>query len=102
MVEKLDSAKNVPLGIAPDTEFEQQTIELEPGSIVVAYTDGVTEATNLDNQEFGEQRLTESLRNSDGSAKDVLRSVLSAVTDFQGQQQQADDITLVCFGPTAS
>ncbi len=99
---KFESAKNVPLGIALDTKFRQETIQLEPGATLIVYTDGVTEATNARQEEFGEHRLAEALRGSQGSPGQVLNSVLDAVMDFQGEEPQADDITLVCFGPTGS
>ncbi|MEE8278357.1 MAG: SpoIIE family protein phosphatase [Thermoanaerobaculia bacterium] len=99
---KFESARNVPLGIALDTKFRQETIQLEPGATLIVYTDGVTEATNARQEEFGEHRLAEALRGSQGSPGKVLNSVLDAVMDFQGEEPQADDITLVCFGPTGS
>lgn len=97
---KLESAKNVPLGISADTRFRQEAIQLEPGASVLVFTDGVTEATNASDEEYGQARLGRTLQHSQGSPAAILRSLLDALAEFQGSSDQADDITVVCFGPT--
>jgi sigma-B regulation protein RsbU (phosphoserine phosphatase) len=76
--------------------YEQETIQLRSGDILVAYTDGVTEALNPAGVEFGEERLrlllVESLRLS---ARDLAEKLIAKVLVWQGQAPQHDDITLV-------
>ena len=45
------------VGMIKDETFEEQTIQLEPGDILVAFSDGITEARDLDGEEFGEERV---------------------------------------------
>ncbi len=60
------------------------------------YTDGVTEATNGDSQEFGESHLVEALKNhSHLPLKSLLEAVIGAVQQFSSGSEQQDDITLV-------
>ena len=66
-----------------------------PGDTLVLYTDGVTEAFDHRGEEFGEQRLIESLRrHRDQSPKGLLDSILDDVKQFSPHEQH-DDITLM-------
>ena len=69
---------------------------LDPGDVLAIYSDGVTEANDVDQQEFGEERLIEVLRQHRGeSAESILKAVNDAVAAFAAGAPQADDITLV-------
>ena len=71
-------------------------MRLAPGDILVLYTDGVTEATNADGEEFGESRLLDSLRsNCRLPVEGILQAVVEAVQQFSNVSEQQDDITLV-------
>ena len=84
------------IGVLEDIEYLQKPVEVEPGSFVVLYTDGVTEATNLGGEEFGEQRLEDILISSDHpSAEALLSAITNALDDFRSKAKQSDDITLV-------
>jgi phosphoserine phosphatase RsbU/P len=76
--------------------YEQETIKLQSGDILVVYTDGVTEALNPAGVEFGEERLrsivVESLRLP---ARESAARVIAEVLEWQGQAPQHDDITLI-------
>jgi serine phosphatase RsbU (regulator of sigma subunit) len=64
--------------------------------MILYYTDGVTEAMNEENEEFGEERLVQVLRESGGAdLVDVMRNVDEAVRDFVGGAAQSDDFTAV-------
>src|SRR5579884_974713 len=91
------------LGILPAVTYTAQTCRLEPGEVVVLFSDGVTEATQpgLDD-EFGEDRLAEiiaELRSE--SAQSILDGVRQRLMDWIGGAPQADDITLVVARRTA-
>jgi serine phosphatase RsbU (regulator of sigma subunit) len=74
----------------------QTTIKLQPGDGVVLYTDGVTEAANLADEQYGLERLCEVVRKHwVQSAEAIKEAVVSDVTRFIGQQTIYDDITLV-------
>jgi serine phosphatase RsbU (regulator of sigma subunit) len=85
------------LGILPIAQYEQQTCRLEPGDVVVLFSDGVTEATRPDvDEEFGEDRLAQALAElKDDSARSIIESINQRVFDFTRGAPPADDITLV-------
>jgi sigma-B regulation protein RsbU (phosphoserine phosphatase) len=80
------------------SKYEQETIPLDRGERLIVYTDGVTEAANPQDEQFGEERLEGILRqNPQAKAGETIQHVLSAVLKFQGDAPVADDITLVCL-----
>ncbi len=84
----------VALGVAPDFEFATERAKLEPGEALVMYTDGVSEAENIDNEEFGMDRFQEVFAGSRlGSAREANDTVFAAVRQFAGDRSQSDDIT---------
>ncbi len=84
------------IGTFLNEPYEQETIRLQTGDILLVYTDGVTEALNGSGVEFGEEKLrsilVESLRLS---ARDLTEKVIAKVLEWQGQASQHDDITLI-------
>jgi sigma-B regulation protein RsbU (phosphoserine phosphatase) len=84
-----------PLGIFPDRKYEDAGLQLEPGDRLVLYTDGLTEAMNSEEQEFGELRLVElGSRNIALSASEMLAAIKKEVVSFCNGSFQ-DDFTLV-------
>ncbi len=84
------------MGILPIAPYSEQKASLAPGDLLVIYSDGVTEATNSAEEEYGEDRLIETLRQHRGeSAGAIVDAVTSGVTQFAAGAPQADDITLV-------
>ena len=84
-----------PLGIFPDRKYEDAGVQLEPGDRLALYTDGLTEAMNSDEQEFGEPRLVElGSRNVALSAPELLAAIRKEVVNFCNGTFQ-DDFTLV-------
>ncbi|MBU1702465.1 MAG: SpoIIE family protein phosphatase [Candidatus Eisenbacteria bacterium] len=83
------------LGAFPHLTFEEQFVTLEPGDIVVFYTDGITEATDGRGEEFGSERLVETVRKLRGKSPHVIcRGVVDA-TRVHEEMSQADDLTVV-------
>ena len=83
------------LGLFRSWEGHTGSCELEPGDTVALYTDGVTEASNAEGEEFGAHRLSETLRRqAGGSAQALVDGVLDAVRAHSPGEQE-DDITLI-------
>jgi serine phosphatase RsbU (regulator of sigma subunit) len=90
------AAGGLPLGIMSDAEFREGRTQLQPGDVLVIYSDGVSEAVNPSGEEFGPTRLYEVVaRNLDASAGGIRDRIESALTKFCQGTPAADDITLV-------
>jgi serine phosphatase RsbU (regulator of sigma subunit) len=84
------------LGAFEDIELEEQRVDIDAGDLLVLYTDGVTEAINPYNQEFGVPRLCEVLASrANGGAQQILKAVVDAVDAFAEDAPPFDDLTLV-------
>jgi serine phosphatase RsbU (regulator of sigma subunit) len=84
------------LGVVPEASFLSGSMELRVGDVLVAYSDGILEASNYSDQEFGFDHLEAQLRRARiDSADAILFSVLGAVQDFAGACPQADDMSFV-------
>ncbi len=93
-VVRLDAGGAV-LGVFPEWPFEQAEVTIAPGDRLVLFTDGITEASNARDEEFGEERLAEltsALR--DRGAHELKNRILQTVSSFTGGRTQ-DDATLV-------
>jgi len=94
-VEEL-SAPGIVLGMLPDVQLENCDALMGDGDVVVFYTDGVTEAMNSHQQEYGEQRLRDTLlANGHLNAGGILDAILNSVSEFTGNAAQSDDLTVV-------
>jgi sigma-B regulation protein RsbU (phosphoserine phosphatase) len=86
----------MPVGISADAQFATTSFQFEIGDVLVAYTDGITEADNPDGDFWGEQRLDSLLRScSDGTLEQIIRCILDEVSAFANGQPQRDDVTLM-------
>ncbi len=84
------------LGAFADPSFEDGVVRLEAGDVLLLFSDGVTEARNARDEEFGERRLLSRLsEGTDRPPQVMLDSLLGAVRDFVGPTPQADDITIL-------
>jgi serine phosphatase RsbU (regulator of sigma subunit)/pSer/pThr/pTyr-binding forkhead associated (FHA) protein len=94
-VEYLDGGGPV-LGILSIANYSEYRARLEQGDVLAIYSDGVTEATNGVQEEFGDDRFAEVLKASrQKSAAEIVATVNQALTDFAAGSPPADDITLV-------
>lgn len=90
-----------PLGLEPENAIEEATITLVPGDIVVAFTDGVIDATNQASEQFGRERLEQLVRDHcELSAGELSQLVKRIVLDFCGDSAQFDDLTLLVIRAT--
>jgi serine phosphatase RsbU (regulator of sigma subunit) len=93
-VERLEPTASV-IGLSPHWECSTQTVILQPGDILVIYTDGVTEANDAQGNEFGEDRLLQVVREHRGASPvQLLTAIQNAVQQFS-VGEQFDDLTLV-------
>jgi sigma-B regulation protein RsbU (phosphoserine phosphatase) len=84
------------LGVVPSAAYQRGSVQLGPGDLLLACSDGILESFNEADQEFGSKRLEAELRRAQGgSAESVLFSVLGAVQDFAAPKPLTDDMTLV-------
>lgn len=86
----------IPIGIMEDAKWERKTITLQPGNVMVFYTDGVTEAQNHENELFDDHRLIEVTRQYlQYSAQNTHDSILNTIQLHVGDAPQFDDLTLI-------
>jgi phosphoserine phosphatase RsbU/P len=84
------------IGLFPDFPYKEAEIELQSGDILVAFTDGISEAMNHAEEEFDEERLIEAIRNCpDRSAANISSFILEHVDAFTAGANQHDDMTIV-------
>jgi phosphoserine phosphatase RsbU/P len=93
-IRRLEAGGTV-VGLFDNMSYEEGAVEMNPGEIFLAYSDGVTEPEN-DFGEFGEQRLIDMVReNRDLPLPQISQIVTAAVDDWIGDNEQPDDVTLV-------
>ncbi|HWC15474.1 MAG TPA: SpoIIE family protein phosphatase [Terriglobales bacterium] len=86
----------LPVGLFPDAEFTPCSYQLAPGDTLVLYTDGITEATDLNENQFGVERLKAAMaQEPDSPVEHIQAAILKAVDEFTRGAEQADDITLL-------
>ena len=89
---------HLPVGVFDDVKYGVQETHLEPGSTIFLYTDGLTEAMNMERKQFGIKRIEEVLTaNSQLLPKQLLEAVSQKVHDFVGDAEQSDDLTMLAI-----
>ena len=84
------------LGCLPDSDFEDEKISVKKNDVIVIYSDGISEAMNESEEEYGEERLTELISNHIKESPDkIIENILSDVEMFVGKASQWDDMTLM-------
>ena len=92
---KLDKG-GVLLSCIEDVEYDEEEISFSTGSVLVIFSDGITEAMNSEEEEFGEERLENVLaQNLDKTSKLIAESILEEVHLHVGNNPQSDDITIM-------
>jgi sigma-B regulation protein RsbU (phosphoserine phosphatase) len=84
------------VGLFPSIRYEEKTIELRAGDLLIAYTDGITEPENAYGEEFGVERLAETaLRYQNSELKEMVAKIMEAVTLWSSAPELPDDMTVV-------
>jgi sigma-B regulation protein RsbU (phosphoserine phosphatase) len=86
----------VVLGLFEHAAFEQETLTLTRGDLIVAFSDGVTEAMNEESDEFSDERLLACIQaNRTKTLQEILDAIIADVRAFCGEATQSDDVTIV-------
>ena len=89
---------NFPIGVLPDLEFQGEEISSIKGRPLFIYTDGLNEAENMENDQFGDDHLLDILRNTHfDSARQVIETLAAEVEHHRGGADPNDDLTMMCL-----
>jgi sigma-B regulation protein RsbU (phosphoserine phosphatase) len=84
------------IGLVEGMTFGEQSLQVQPGDVLILYTDGVTEAMRPDGEQFGYERLAQAAsRWANGSSWELVQGIRQELLDFTRQEAQADDVTLI-------
>lgn len=90
------------LGVLPAFDYEEAHVDIQPGDLLVTYSDGFTEAMDLTMEQFGEERFLETLQATrQESVQTMVDSMFAAVAKHCGKAPQSDDMTIVMVRRTA-
>jgi len=95
---KIDALTNtgIPLGVDEDVYWTQEVINIEPGDVLLLYTDGIPDAQNREGSFYKETKLIEAATSkAETSAQEILKAILNSIETFVGDAEQFDDITLI-------
>ena len=96
--ELLKDKHGLMVGIMEGVRYKEYELMLDPGDKIFVYTDGVPEATALDEEMFGFERMLDALNaQPDATAEQLLHNVQAAVDTFVGSAEQFDDLTMLCL-----
>jgi len=92
----------MPLGILERVTFQDHSISLDQGDVLLFYTDGVTDAF-VSNEVFGEERLIDIMKNSTApSSRNLLAELDQALIEFSGSEIPFDDVTVLALSRNSS
>jgi sigma-B regulation protein RsbU (phosphoserine phosphatase) len=91
----------LPLGVMDQYTYESYDVAMEPGDVMVLFSDGVTEAPNQKWEEFQMHRVFAALRSGPATPSEMVDRLVTAVQQHSRSMKQHDDITVVAFGRTA-
>ena len=94
----IDMLPNAPIGIVPGLEYVGEEVETIKGRPLFIYTDGLNEAENKEQEQFGDEHLLDILRNTHfSSARQVIESLSAEVEAHRNGAEPNDDLTMMCF-----
>ena len=97
-VRELSGTKGVALGLCGELSYKARETQLDPGDTLVMFSDGISEALNATDVEFGAQRLKETLEDgAPANAKEAVQRAMTAVALFSGETAQSDDMTCLAL-----
>jgi serine phosphatase RsbU (regulator of sigma subunit) len=87
----------LPLGALRGGTWDFSSVRLEPGDVLIVYSDGLTEAQNEKGEFFGDERLIRVVRTVDGAPKSMVDQIVEEVGVFVGETEPYDDVTVVAL-----
>ncbi len=94
-VTRLEAGGTV-VGLIDDCSYEEGVIQISPGSVLLAYSDGLTEPENVYGEEFGSRRLIDvAMRHRDAAPRVLAETLMTAAEEWAGSPEQADDMTIL-------
>ena len=94
----IDMESNAPVGLWPELEYVGESIDNIKGYTLLVYSDGLTEAENEEQEQHGEERLLELMRNDEFvNTKSTVNIILNDVATHVGNADQSDDLTILCL-----
>ncbi len=89
---------NLPVGVMPGWDFTLQKMTLQPDTTIFLYTDGLTEAENIDHEQFGMKRIQDTITQTERhfQPEQLVKNMTEAVRHFVGGAEQSDDLTMLC------
>ena len=100
-ISNLEAKPNLPVGLFEDFEYEMQTMQMQPGSALFLYTDGLTEARNAKGNLFGRDRVGQMIAEAGTTnPKQLVEAAIECWQKFIGETEQSDDLTLLALSYT--
>ncbi len=96
-VAMLPCDSNLPLGVMDDWKFKCQEVTIAPMTTIFLYTDGLTEAENIEHAQFGEERILEETKCLAHTPHELVVNMTSAVRQFVNGADQSDDLTMLAI-----
>jgi len=91
----------LPVGAVPETTYEERPLDLEPGDLLITYTDGLTEACDAEGRFFGEVGFSDLIPTLRGlSAEEAGSRIVAVVNEFIGEERPSDDLALIILRRT--
>ena len=92
---------NAPIGLWPDLEYVGEEMDLPSGSMMLLYTDGLNEAENCQQEQYGEDRIIQLVTSlSASSSRDIIEALKADTDRFRDGAEQNDDLTMLAFRVT--
>jgi len=98
LVEPLPAKANLPMGVIAEFDYMMQQTRVEPETMILLYTDGLTEAKNMDRKQFGLEKTLKVLEKChDATATQLIQTLTKKVDAFVGEAEPSDDLTLLAI-----
>ena len=92
-------ASGLPIGMIDEADYEECTIDLQPGDRLYLHSDGLTEEVNAQSEEFGDDRLLSAIADAQGQGlDDAVESLVQKVIVWRGEEHLKDDVSILAMG----
>ncbi|MDO5331473.1 MAG: PP2C family protein-serine/threonine phosphatase, partial [Bacillota bacterium] len=93
----METGQDIVLGITPKAKYVKQELHLTEGDMIYLYTDGVTEARDVNQEMFKEERLINTLDSVVNAPEIICENIVHAIDEFSSKADQFDDITMLAI-----